>query len=244
MMSEISAASLLALAWKSKFWFVPEAASLLAQSFVFASDCHTWALGAASFWFESSAASLHTQSRCFENPWRLDALELGAVEELAAARELRFSVGFDFATILSSPFFFLHHFRYRFRAAVRAKIANVEQMEKVVPLITCEIALRQYVCELVLVSTYLIWIFGSNLILSNNQSSATLWDRDTRLIVGLLPLLIILITASLSSKMYNWDSLLGCFVRQLAISLHTFLCITFHIIGPCWDVCIKSSWTR
>ena len=36
------------------------------------------------------------------------------------------------------------------------------------------------------VSTYLIWIFGSKLILSNNQSSATLWVLDTCLIVGLL----------------------------------------------------------
>ena len=57
-----------------------------------------------------------------------------------------------------------------------------------------------------LVSTYLIWIFGSKLILSNNQSSATLWVLDTCLIVGLRPLIIILMTASFSSKMYNWDS--------------------------------------
>ena len=37
-----------------------------------------------------------------------------------------------------------------------------------------------------LVPTYLIWIFGSKLILSNNQSSATLFVRDTCLIVRLL----------------------------------------------------------
>ena len=47
--------------------------------------------------------------------------------------------------------------------------------------------------------------------LSNNQSNATLWVLDTCLIVGLLPLMIILITASLSSKMYsiatNWEDL-------------------------------------
>ena len=57
-----------------------------------------------------------------------------------------------------------------------------------------------------LVSTYLIWILGSKLTLSNNQSRATLWVLDTCLNVGLRPLMIILITASLSSKMYNWDS--------------------------------------
>ena len=45
------------------------------------------------------------------------------------------------------------------------------------------------------VSTYLIRIFGSRLILSNNQARATLWVLDTCLIVGLLPLMIILITA-------------------------------------------------
>ena len=38
------------------------------------------------------------------------------------------------------------------------------------------------------------------MILSNSQSAATLWVLDTCLIVGLLPLMIILITASLSSK--------------------------------------------
>ena len=55
-------------------------------------------------------------------------------------------------------------------------------------------------------STYLIWTFGSRLILSNNQSRATRWARDTCVIVGLLPLMIIFITASFSSKMYNFDS--------------------------------------
>ena len=96
----------------------------------------------------------------------------------------------------------LHPVRHRFWAAGRAEIlraanwpemADVTQMEKIVPLITCEIALCQYVCELVLVSTFLIWIFWSKskLILSNNQSRATLWVLDTCLVVGLLPSLII-----------------------------------------------------
>ena len=49
-------------------------------------------------------------------------------------------------------------------------------------------------------STFLIWIFESKLIVSNNQSSATLWVLDTCLIVGLLSFLLILITASPSSK--------------------------------------------
>ena len=52
-----------------------------------------------------------------------------------------------------------------------------------------------------LVSTYLIWILGSKLILSNKQSNATLWAPDTCLNKRLRPLMIILITSSLSSRM-------------------------------------------
>ena len=51
--------------------------------------------------------------------------------------------------------------------------------------------------------TYLIWTSGSTLILSNNHSHvslSTVWVLDTCLIVGLCPSIIILITASLSSK--------------------------------------------
>ena len=55
-------------------------------------------------------------------------------------------------------------------------------------------------------STYLIWILGSKLIRSKNQSRATLWVLDTCLIVGLLHLRIILITASWSSNTYNKTS--------------------------------------
>ena len=54
-----------------------------------------------------------------------------------------------------------------------------------------------------LVSMYLIWIFWSKVIQSNNQSRATLWVLETCLIVGLLPLIIILITASVSSNTYS-----------------------------------------
>ena len=57
-----------------------------------------------------------------------------------------------------------------------------------------------------LMSTHLIWVFGSKLMLPNNLSSATLWVLDTCLIVGHRPLITIWMTASLSSKMYNWDS--------------------------------------
>ena len=44
--------------------------------------------------------------------------------------------------------FFLCSFRHHFGAACWAENADVEQMEKVVPLITCEIPFCQYVCKL------------------------------------------------------------------------------------------------
>ena len=57
-----------------------------------------------------------------------------------------------------------------------------------------------------LVSTYLILIFGSKLNSVQQPSSAAVWVPDTCLIAWLRLFIIILITASLSSKMYNWDS--------------------------------------
>ena len=73
------------------------------------------------------------------------------------------------------------------RHLVELKMADVEHTQKMIRFITCEVSLCQYVCELILVSMYLIWILGSKLILSNNQSRATLWVLGTCLIVGLLP---------------------------------------------------------
>ena len=57
-------------------------------------------------------------------------------------------------------------------------------------------------------SMYLIWILGSKLIQSNNQSKATLWVPQNMFHCRNSSLhLIILITASLSSKMHNRASL-------------------------------------
>ena len=76
-----------------------------------------------------------------------------------------------------------------------------------IPFITCEISFGQMSASWFLVSMYVIWILGSKLILSNNQSRATLRVLETCLIVGLLPFIIILITASLSSNTHNKNSL-------------------------------------
>ena len=92
-------------------------------------------------------------------------------------------------------------------AASGAEMDDSQQMKKIVPLTTCEIPFSQHVCELVFgVNVTDLNFSGSELILSNNQSRATLWVLETCLIVGLLPFVIILITASLSSKTYNKGS--------------------------------------
>ena len=82
-------------------------------------------------------------------------------------------------------------------------MANVEQTQKMIPFITCEISFCQYVCELYFGLNVFEFDLGSKLIRSNNQSRATLWVLETCLIVGLLPFMIILITASLSSNTHN-----------------------------------------
>ena len=76
-------------------------------------------------------------------------------------------------------------------------------MKKIVLLITCEIPFTQHVCELVFGVNVTDLNFGSKFILSNNQSRATLWVRETCLIAGLRPLIIILITASWSQKRHT-----------------------------------------
>ena len=80
---------------------------------------------------------------------RFYALELGALGELATTCETKFSVSINFATIISSPVPCCIPFRNGLRAAGKAENADVKHMEKIVPLITCQIALCQFVCELV-----------------------------------------------------------------------------------------------
>ena len=80
-------------------------------------------------------------------------------------------------------------------------MANVEQMKNIVPFVTCDIAFGQNVCELMLGVDVPDLNFRIRLILSHDQCNSVV--LDTCLIVGLWPLVIILITASLSSKTCN-----------------------------------------
>ena len=129
-----------------------------------------------------------------------DAIELFTVEELVETEKARFIVvGFDFATILFSPSCSCILFAIVLTKLVKLKFwAQQRELPSHVkfPFANMSASWR-------LVSTYLIWNFGSRLIVSNNQSRATLWVLDTCLNVGLLPLMIILITPSLSSKMHS-----------------------------------------
>ena len=136
-----------------------------------------------------------------------DVIRFFADEELAGTVEDRFiAEGLDFATILSSSLCSFTLFAIFFGAAYqagilcaakRAEMADVEQMKKIIPFVTSEITFGQNVCKLMFGVDILDLNFGIQVhsvkqpIQSNSVGSGCL-------VVGLLPLIIILITASLS----------------------------------------------
>ena len=61
-------------------------------------------------------------------------------------------------------------------------MANIKQTQKLVPFITCEISLGQYVSELVFGVN--VFDLGSKLIRSNTQSRATQWVFGRNQLVG------------------------------------------------------------
>ena len=65
-------------------------------------------------------------------------------------------------------------------------MVDVEQLQKMVPFITCENFIGQYACELVHGVNAFDLDLWFQIVLSNNQSRATLWVLETCLIVGLL----------------------------------------------------------
>ena len=82
----------------------------------------------------------------------MDAIGLFADEELAGTCEDKFiAASFDFATIISSSFGSRVGAACQARilsAASGAEMADVEQMKKIVPFVTCEISFGQHVWEL------------------------------------------------------------------------------------------------
>ena len=130
---------------------------------------------------------------------------------------------------------FLRSFRHHFRTLCRTEIANVKQ-KRWFRSSRVKFPLVSMSASWFLVSMYLIWILGPKLFRSNNQSRATLWVLETCLTVWLLPLKIILITASLSSNTYNkaswWEDLTFEGIKStLSKSLITLWdCLRFWIV--------------
>ena len=116
---------------------------------------------------------------------------------------IRFIIGREFAVTRSSPEFCWDRFAIVSEHAVELKWLILNKHNKWFHSSRVKFPLVRMSASWFLVSMYLIWILGSRLIRSNNQSSASLWVLETCLIAGLLPLMIILITASLSSNTYN-----------------------------------------
>ena len=149
------------------------------------------------------AGSEEIDFRVWVFPGLCDAEEGSTTGVLSLHRETKFIIGFDFAVTLSPPdcscVFFWHHFRTLFWTGM----ANVFEHKRWFHSSRVQIPLASMSASWFLVSMNLIWILESKLIRTNNESRATLWVLQTCLIVGLLPFMIILITASLSSNTYN-----------------------------------------
>ena len=97
----------------------------------------------------------------------------------------------------------LRSFRHHFKTSGRTELANVEQTQKMIPFITCQISLGQYVCELVFGVNVFDLDLGVQIdsiehpIKSNSVGSGDMSHCRAS------SLYIILITASLSSNTYN-----------------------------------------
>ena len=95
---------------------------------------------------------------------------------------------------------FLCSFRHHFKTSGGTEMAMLNKHNKWFHSWRVKFPFVSLSASWFLVSMYLIWILGSKLILSNNQSRATQWVLET----CLLPfMMIILITASLSSNTCN-----------------------------------------
>ena len=137
-----------------------------------------------------------------------DAVEDSADGAFSLLRAIRFIIGLDFAVTLSSFDSFCVRFDIISQQLIGLKWLILNKHNRWFHSSRVKFPSVSTSASWFLVSMYLIWNLGSKLIRSNNQSRATLWVRDTCLIVGFLLFMIILITASLSSNTYNKAS--GC----------------------------------
>ena len=70
-------------------------------------------------------------------------------DSVEGALAIKLIIGLDFAVTLSSPDSSCVLFDITSRTICRTEMANVKQTQKMIPFVTCEISLGQYVCELV-----------------------------------------------------------------------------------------------
>ena len=124
-------------------------------------------------------------------------------DRVEGALAIKLIIGLDFAVTLSSPESCCVLFDITSEQSVELKWLTLNKHKRWFHSSRAEFPLVSMSASFFLVSRNLIWIFGSNLIRSNNQSRATLWVLETCLIVGLPPFKTILITASLSSNTNN-----------------------------------------
>ena len=158
-------------------WLLSVAASFPATSTInppkYASFNLFWELDAASGFEFLLDPRVKFPCRCFEYPWFFRRNRM---------------VHVDFATILSSSFCFCILFAIALKPRIKLKfwaqtkrteMADVEQMKKIVfHSSRVKLPLVNTSANGCFVSMYLIWILGFRLILSNNQSKATLWVLD------------------------------------------------------------------
>ena len=124
-------------------------------------------------------------------------------DRVEGALAIKLIIGLDFAVTLSSPESCCVLFDITSEQSVELKWLTLNKHKRWFHSSRAEFPLVSMSASFFLVSRNLIWIFGSNLIRSNNQSRATLWVLETCLIVGLPPFKTLLITASLSSNTNN-----------------------------------------
>ena len=116
-----------------------------------------------------------------------DAIEASTLGSLTRHLDTKFVIGFDFAVTLSSPASSCVLFDIALHLLMELKWPMLNKRKRWFHSSRVKFPLVSMSESWFLVSMYLIWILGSKLIRSNNQSRATLWVLETCLIVGLLP---------------------------------------------------------
>ena len=121
---------------------------------------------------------------CF--PGFSDAVEASTIGSLARHLDTKFVIGLDFAVTLSSPAFSCVLFDIALTLLMELKWLMLNKHKRWFHSSRVKLPFVSMSANWFLVSIYVIWILGSKLIRSNNQSRATPWVLETCLIVRLL----------------------------------------------------------